>query len=147
MRKNDNIKGSGGVYMNANHLVSARTVLNQYVHHLEPDGASFYVHCWGAMPNHYHTLVHKHSFFEICYVIKGNGYYLECGCQYPLKENTIFMSRPEILHQIKSETGLSILYVDFELNEDRSSAEWRKAHFKAFALGNGRRSKAQPGWI
>ncbi|MEK5500942.1 helix-turn-helix transcriptional regulator [Bacillus sp. FSL M8-0168] len=112
--------------MNVNHLVSGRTALNQYVHHLEPDGASFFVHYWGYMPNHYHTLVHKHSFFEICYVIKGDGYYLEHGYQYPLKENTIFMSRPEILHQIKSETGLSILYVAFELNEDRSSTEWIK---------------------
>ncbi|MCY7856304.1 AraC family transcriptional regulator [Bacillus sonorensis] len=122
--------------MNVNHLVSGRTVLNQYVHHLEPNGASFYVHYWGAMPNHYHTLVHKHSFFEICYVVKGDGFYLERGCTYPLKENTIFMSRPEILHQIKSETGLVILYVGFELNEENSSAEWIKVIEEVKQSGN-----------
>ncbi|MCY7750274.1 AraC family transcriptional regulator [Bacillus inaquosorum] len=112
--------------MELNHLVTGKIALNQYVHRLEQKDVSFYVHYWGAMTNHYNTLLHKHSFYEICYVVRGEGYYLEGDRTYPLREQTIFLSKLEHLHQIKSETGLFLFYVAFELSEDQSSAEWIK---------------------
>ncbi|MDQ0926681.1 ABC-type multidrug transport system permease subunit [Bacillus atrophaeus] len=37
------------------------------------------------MPNHYDTLLHKHSFYEVCYVLDGIGHYIENECTYLLK--------------------------------------------------------------
>jgi YesN/AraC family two-component response regulator len=38
----------------------------------------------------------------------------------------MFLSRPDVLHQIESEKGLFILYVAFELIESESNEEWIK---------------------
>lgn len=106
--------------------VSGIVFLNQCVQRLDHNGAYFHIHYWGAIPKHYNNIFHKHSFFEICYVIDGEGYYLESGKKYPLHANTMFLSRPDVLHQIESEEGLFLLYVAFELIESESSEEWSK---------------------
>ncbi|KXZ23542.1 transcriptional regulator [Bacillus nakamurai] len=110
--------------MNWNQLISGKIALNQYVHHAKENGAAFHIHYWGAMPKHYNNLIHKHSFFEITFVVSGKGQYEEGEKTYPLQENTIFVTRPGVIHQIKSETGLSLLYVAFELIGPASSEEW-----------------------
>ncbi|WP_421155099.1 AraC family transcriptional regulator [Peribacillus simplex] len=112
--------------MNLNEYTAGKMALNQYVHRLEHNGASFYVHYWGVMPAHYDNLLHKHSFFEVCFVVDGEGEYIDDDCTYPLQKNTMFFSKPDVLHQIKSESGLSLLYVAFELIESESSDEWIK---------------------
>lgn len=99
-------------------------MLNQNAHHLMQNGAAFHVHYWGAVPEHYDTTLHKHSFLEICYVIDGKGTYLENECEYALHKDIIFFSRPEVLHQIRSKEGLALVYVAFELIESESSEEW-----------------------
>jgi AraC family transcriptional regulator, arabinose operon regulatory protein len=104
--------------------LSGRTSLNDYVHHLNQNGASFQVHYWGVMPKHYDNQLHKHSFFEVCYVVEGEGTYIDDQCSFTLQKNTLFLSRPEVLHQIKSEKGLSLLYVAFDLIEPESSESW-----------------------
>ncbi|GAA3330877.1 hypothetical protein GCM10020331_085160 [Ectobacillus funiculus] len=98
--------------------------LNQYAHRLVQNGASFHVHYWGVMPKHYDNLPHKHSFFEVCFVIDGEGEYVDNDFTYSLQKNTMFCSRPDVLHQVKSENGLFLLYVAFELIESESSEEW-----------------------
>jgi AraC-like DNA-binding protein/mannose-6-phosphate isomerase-like protein (cupin superfamily) len=110
--------------LNLNQFTSGKIYLNQYVHRLVHNGASFYVHYWGAIPKHYDNLLHKHSFFEVCFVVNGEGEYIDDDCTYPLQKNTMFFSRPDVLHQIKSESGLSLLCVAFELIESESSEEW-----------------------
>jgi mannose-6-phosphate isomerase-like protein (cupin superfamily) len=95
------------------------------------NGATFKVHYWGAMPKHYNNLLHKHSFFEVCYVVEGTGYYYDDGKTFSLQGNTMFLSRPEVLHQIESESGLFLLYVAFELIESESSKEWKSIIKKA----------------
>jgi YesN/AraC family two-component response regulator len=110
--------------LDLNKYLSGKTSLNDYVHRLNQNGASFQVHYWGVMPKHYDNQLHKHSFFEVCYVVEGEGTYLDDQCTYTLQENTIFLSRPEVLHQIKSEKGLSLLYVAFDLIESESSESW-----------------------
>lgn len=110
--------------LNLNHYLSGKVSLNQYAHRIAQSGASFQVHYWGVMPTHYDNLLHKHSFFEICYVVDGTGMYIDEDHTYSLQKNTIFFSRPEVMHQIKSEDGLFLLYVGFELIESESSGEW-----------------------
>lgn len=110
--------------MITNHFLSGKTSLNKYVHHLSHDEVSFHVHYWGVMPKHYNNLLHKHSFFEVCYVVDGEGEYIDHDFTYPLLKNKLFLSRPDVLHQIKSEGGLYLLYIGFELVESESSESW-----------------------
>ncbi|MDH2363372.1 AraC family transcriptional regulator (plasmid) [Priestia megaterium] len=105
-------------------FVSGKITLNEYIQCTGSNGVSFYVHYWGVMPEHYNNLPHKHSFFEVCYVVEGEGTYIEQECTYQIKENTMFLSRPDVLHQIKSDTGLFLLYVGFELVESESTEKW-----------------------
>jgi AraC-like DNA-binding protein len=82
----------------------------------------FYIHYWGASPNHLNNHPHRHSFFEICFVTGGNGSYLEDGIVYPMKAGTMLVSRPGIEHQIVSDSGLEMLWVAFELIEAAAPA-------------------------
>jgi AraC-like DNA-binding protein/mannose-6-phosphate isomerase-like protein (cupin superfamily) len=113
-----------GVLMNVNKYLSAKVSLNKYIDRIVVNGAIFHIHYWGVMPYHYDTLLHKHSFFEICYVVEGKGSYIDDDYTYPLQQNTLFLSKPDVLHQIKSEEGLFLIYVAFELVESESSEEW-----------------------
>lgn len=110
--------------LDLNKYLSGKTSLNDYVHRLNQNGASFQIHYWGVMPKHYDNQLHKHSFFEVCYVVEGEGTYIDDQNTFTLQENTLFLSRPEILHQIKSEKGLSLLYVAFDLLESESNESW-----------------------
>lgn len=110
--------------MDLTKYVAAKTVLNNDVHHIKRKDVSLQIHYWGLMPRHYDNQLHKHSFFEICYVVDGEGTYLDEGRTYPLKESTIFFTRPEVLHQIKSTNGISLLYVAFQLDESESTEKW-----------------------
>ncbi|MEC0181546.1 AraC family transcriptional regulator [Paenibacillus peoriae] len=110
--------------MDLSKFISGKIYLNQYVHRLEQNGSSFHLHYWGVMPKHYDVVPHKHSFFEICFVVDGEGYYIDGDCTYSLQKNMMFLSKPDVLHQIKSKDGLALLYVAFELIESESSEEW-----------------------
>lgn len=91
--------------------------------YLPGDEASFRVYYWGAHQNHQDNPIHKHSFFEICYVMDGSGLYLEDGTDYMLKKGTFFCSRPGKLHRIHKGQNLSLLWVGFEIDEDASTEE------------------------
>jgi len=96
--------------------------LNRLALELPGTEAAFRVHFWGIATKHYDNPVHKHSFFEVCYVWNGRGEYEELGNIYSLEQGVLFCSRPGVVHQIRSATGLSLLFVAFELDESRSSA-------------------------
>ena len=98
--------------------------INQYANYLNQNGASFRINYWGVMPEHYNTVLHQHSFMEICYVLEGEGMYIDGDQTYSLQSDTLFFSKPNVLHQIKSEESLYLLYVGFELIESESSEEW-----------------------
>lgn len=104
--------------------IHGKASINQYVDYLKQNGASFRIHYWGVMPRHYNTNVHQHSFLEICYVLEGEGTYIESDHTYSLQKNTLFISKPNVLHQIKSEESLYLLYIGFELIESESNEEW-----------------------
>ncbi|MBP3962525.1 AraC family transcriptional regulator [Paenibacillus lignilyticus] len=98
-------------------------LLNESAVELIGEELAFNVYYWGAMPEHYDNPLHRHSYFEVCYVTEGEGYYYESDREYPLLQGTMFFSRPGMWHQIKSRTGLALLYVAYEIDEARSKRE------------------------
>ena len=94
-------------------------ILNQFA--LGPLGEeiAFKVNYWGVNPKHFNNPVHRHSFFEVCYVLSGEGLYKDLDDQYPIKKGTLFLSRPNIHHQILSETGLFLVFVAFEILHEK----------------------------
>ncbi len=97
------------------------SVLNRYADNLRGDQLSFYVHYWGAESRLTTNHLHKHSFFEVCYVVEGEGTYKEGSRAYPLHPGVLFLSRPHLRHQIFSEKGLYLIFLAFELIEQTSS--------------------------
>lgn len=95
-------------------------LLNQYALGQLGEEIAFKVHYWGVNPNHFNNPIHRHSFFEVCYVLSGEGLYKDLDEQYPLKKGTLFLSRPNIHHQILSETGLFLVFVAFEILQEKS---------------------------
>lgn len=102
-------------------LDQINAVLNRHADNLQGDQLSFYVHYWGAESNLQTNNLHKHSFFEVCYVVDGVGKYLEGSRIYPLHAGVLFLSRPHIRHQIFNEKGLYLIFIAFELIEHSSS--------------------------
>lgn len=98
--------------------------------------AVFKVHYWGVDPCLYDNQPHKHSFFEICYILDGEGEYAEEGAVYPLRGGTLFCSRPGITHQIRTETGLNIVFIAFEIDESLSEDAIREAYHDLAAQGD-----------
>jgi AraC-like DNA-binding protein/mannose-6-phosphate isomerase-like protein (cupin superfamily) len=98
-------------------------ILNETAVDLRGDDISFKVQYWGAVPVHLDNHLHRHSFFEVCYVLSGEGIYLESDEEYSLGPGTMFCSRPGKWHQIKSEAGIELYYVAFEVDRARSSED------------------------
>ncbi|WP_052350748.1 AraC family transcriptional regulator [Paenibacillus gorillae] len=109
--------------MNALESRDRENWLNFAAEHLAGSQLSFQVQYWGINPNHYDNPLHKHSFYEACYVRDGEGIYQDYDTEYPLRKDTLFLSKPGILHQIRSESGLDLCYVAFEIDESNSAAE------------------------
>lgn len=97
-----------------NQLQKGISILNQHAVYIKGTEGSLYLHYWGGETSLKTNMLHKHSFFEICYIVSGTGVYLEGGKEYPLSKGTLFVSRPHIKHQIISQKDLYILFVAFE---------------------------------
>lgn len=96
--------------------------LNKKVRSVHDEGeSSFNILYWGGMPNHYDNPVHKHSFFEVCYCVSGKGEYIDNYESYDVNAGTLFLSRPGIPHQIRSQSGLLLYFFAFEVIESKSS--------------------------
>jgi AraC-like DNA-binding protein/mannose-6-phosphate isomerase-like protein (cupin superfamily) len=104
-------------------LNRSNAILNDFASVIGGSELSFYVHYWGGERKLYTNHVHKHSFFEICYVVDGEGTYEEGSHVLPIGPGSLFMSRPHFKHQIVSPDGLYILFVAFELIASESSPE------------------------
>ncbi|HZG55693.1 AraC family transcriptional regulator [Paenibacillus sp.] len=104
-------------------LNQCNALLNEYAVALRGKDVSYYVHYWGGETRLYTNHVHKHSFFEICYILDGAGEYEEGNERIALTPGVLFLSRPHRQHQIKSEGGLYIVFLAFELIEAESSLE------------------------
>ncbi|MDI4645593.1 helix-turn-helix domain-containing protein [Cohnella hashimotonis] len=90
------------------------------------DGVAFQIYNWGFEWQHYDNPVHRHSFYEICYVLDGAGEYEDEDITYKLEAGTLFASLPGHWHQIRSRTGLQLFFVAFEVVSAASSPEARQ---------------------
>ncbi|MFB9328333.1 helix-turn-helix domain-containing protein [Paenibacillus aurantiacus] len=95
---------------------------------------AFVVHYWGAAKQHQTNSPHKHSFYEACYVLDGSGEYEEGGITFPLKQGTLFLSRPHVPHQIRNER-MALLWVGFELHPAGTSPQWLDRFDRLTAFG------------
>lgn len=109
-----------GTIMDVGEIPDLEGFLGAHASDLIGPALSFRVCYWGVQPHHLDNAPHAHAFFEVCYVRGGSGAYLEAGRVYPLRAGILFCSRPGIVHQIKSSTGLDLAYVAFEVNQERS---------------------------
>ncbi|MFI2856597.1 helix-turn-helix domain-containing protein [Paenibacillus sp. JSM ZJ436] len=96
--------------------------LNSYSQQLTGNSVSFNIHYWGSMLHDDHP-VHKHAYFELCYVTSGSGTYHDDGTCFALTEGSMFLSRPGMWHRIQggSEHGIGLIYVAFELEAPAAS--------------------------
>ncbi|MFC4101314.1 AraC family transcriptional regulator [Paenibacillus xanthanilyticus] len=101
----------------------AAHILQTAVQTSADDQLAFVVHYWGAARQHQTNSPHRHSFYEACYVLDGSGEYEEGGITHPLKQGTLFLSRPHVPHQIRNER-MALLWVGFDLIPDGTSPRW-----------------------
>ncbi|MEC0241454.1 helix-turn-helix domain-containing protein [Paenibacillus dokdonensis] len=106
----------------------ANQICNRQLTRLDEEDLSISILYWGFMPTHFDNALHRHSFFEACYVIEGSGLYIEHGMEYPLRKGTSFLSLPGTWHQIRSVTGLTLVYVAFEVDEERTGSLYIEAY-------------------
>ncbi|XOK61618.1 helix-turn-helix domain-containing protein [Paenibacillus elgii] len=117
------------------HPHKIQAYLNESVPHLQNPSASFTIHYWGIDPAHFDNPVHQHSFFEICYVREGEGMYMDGDDLFPLRKETLFLSRPGVRHQIRSKKGMFLLYVAFEVDEENTDPAIAR-HFRQLAVAD-----------
>lgn len=112
----------------------ANHICNRHITKLEGLDLSISILYWGFMPSHYDNSLHRHSFFEACYVLDGEGLYIENDQQYPLQKGAAFLSVPGVWHQIRSQTGLTLSYVAFEVDEAHTIKEHIDAYHRLSKL-------------
>ncbi|WP_158301823.1 AraC family transcriptional regulator [Paenibacillus mesophilus] len=101
--------------------LDAKRLLDSFDAEIGNRDVAFSIHYWGVSPNHKDNPVHRHSFFEVCFVVEGEGIYAEGQIEHPLRAGTLFCSRPGVHHQIRSRSGMYLLFVAFEAIEAKSS--------------------------
>ncbi|MDR6555366.1 AraC family transcriptional regulator [Paenibacillus qinlingensis] len=111
-------------------------MLNEALTVIQGAQAIFKVHYWGVDPCLYDNQPHKHSFFEICYILDGEGEYSDGDLVFPLRRRTLFCSKPGITHQIRTGQGLNIVYIAFELDENMSEDVVRDAYHELAMHGD-----------
>lgn len=89
--------------------------LNEMAPLCRTDEYSFRIHYWDWRQSHYNNHLHKHSYYEVCAVLSGEGEYQDEDQVYTLGPGSMFVSRPGVWHQIRSETGLGLIYVAYEV--------------------------------
>lgn len=117
-------------------LQTAERLLNSAAADCAAGGLLFKIHYWGANPQHYSNPVHRHSFYEVCLALHGEGEYLDADTVYPVAPGTLFLSRPGIWHQIRSSEGLQLLFVAFEAVEEESDREAMEAYVRSLRQTN-----------
>jgi len=106
-------------------------MLNDEVSTCGEGGLAFRIHNWGINWRHYSNPVHRHSFYEVCYVLEGQGEYEDEGVTYPLSDGSQFISMPGHWHQIRSQGGMKLYFVAYELTDAGGVTEARIAYESA----------------
>lgn len=87
----------------------------------------FRVDSWGVDVEHRSTVVHKHSHFEVCYVVEGQGTYTDNGREYTLRPGMLFMSKPGALHQIVNKPKTTLFHICFYVVEGNAAVKLSQA--------------------
>lgn len=114
--------------MTESEFAAAQWLLNETATLCSDGELAFRIHYWGMVWRHYDNPVHRHSFYEICYVLEGNGEYEDEGRNFELRTGSQFASLPGHWHQIRSRTGLRLFFVAFEPCEDGKDSAARQAY-------------------
>ncbi len=61
-------------------------LLNQNFSYLKGKDSSIIIHYWGGLSGHYNNKRHQHSFFELCYIVNGEGTYIDKKKVVPVKK-------------------------------------------------------------
>ncbi|TDF94065.1 AraC family transcriptional regulator [Paenibacillus piri] len=104
-------------FLKSNHL------LRKIAKEVKGELGVFEVLYWSGDELHFTNKPHKHTFYEVFYVVEGEGFYMEGNVQHRLTSGTFVCCRPGVMHQIISDDGLFMLYIGFELKAPLSSAE------------------------
>lgn len=113
--------------MNEENFLFATRILNEnYRRCTDGDGVAFQIYNWGLDWQHFDNPVHRHSFYEICYVLDGTGEYEDDDVTYKLESGSLFASLPGHWHQIRSRKGLKLFFVAFEVVSAASSPQARQ---------------------
>ena len=64
-----------------------------------------YMHSYSQHPKSDLFERHCHDYFEILYVVRGNGKYVVEGVEYPLKPQTLLLTRPYEFHYVCPDEG------------------------------------------
>lgn len=132
-------------------LITGAEFLNRHLKKIRNDGVSIKVHQWGAFQEHPNQLLHEHDYYEACYVLNGNGLYIEGDAIADISEGTLILTTPETKHQLMSKQGLDIIFIGFELMDTSHSyiqnlfRGVKKPHF--YLLPNKERSAAILLWV
>lgn len=113
-------------YMNDHQIHKANEILNRDAIYFKKKKISLYVHYWGGETSLKSNIPHKHSFFEVCYVVSGKGIYMERGKKYALSDRTLFISLPHVTHQIISHGKLHLIFFAFEPIMSESDEEGKR---------------------
>ena len=100
--------------MSESAYAAAQRLLNETATFCSDGKLSYRIHYWGMMWRHYDNPVHRHSFYEVCYVLDGYGEYEDEGRTFELRSGSQFLSLPGHWHQIRSVNGLQLFYVAYE---------------------------------
>lgn len=102
------------MFLSQDQLDRGNSLLNEQALYIEGKEISLYVHYWGGERALKSNTPHKHSFFEVCYIVDGYGIYIEQGREYTLEKGMLLLTRPHVKHQIISKENLNIIFCAFE---------------------------------
>ncbi|TCM96334.1 AraC-like protein [Paenibacillus sp. BK033] len=122
--------------MNIEAIDKGSRFLNEMLTKCKASGLAFRVHYWDWRSKHYSNHIHKHSYYEVCYVFSGEGEYQDEDTVYGLEAGTLFVSRPGVWHQIRSENGMGLIYVAYELDPNGSREEELRRYGSNLESGN-----------
>lgn len=99
--------------MAQNELTASKVVLNKLMPTITLGTVDYDIPYWGAFDQHFGTKLHQHHFCEVTLITAGTGTYVENGRRYPLKPDSLIITKPEVMHQIISTNGVGMLYFAF----------------------------------
>lgn len=61
----------------------------------------------------YYQPIHWHNFFEMEYILEGDGEYIINGVSHKIKDHTLFLSTPSDFHEVKFDRSTKIINLQF----------------------------------